>query len=220
MTLLQAGLKAAIAKDEGHVIDANHVLLKGPRCHLEMDILYAVFGSEQVDLQIPVDGASIMSYYMACLPTSRGTIALASADPEKPPIIDPNYYATEADRFVMRQGWRVTSQLMLETPEGKELVADEIVPRGYSCLGSDASDEQIDERIKIGGVTCHHPAGSASMGKVVDGSLKVFGVGNLRVADASVIPVPLAAHYQVPVFAIAEQAVDIILKGRGVRDAC
>ena len=52
------------------------------------------------------------------------------------------------------------------------------------------------------------------MGKVVDAECRVKGVSGLRVVDASVIPVPLAAHYQTPVFALAEQMVDIILAGR------
>ena len=106
------------------------------------------------------------------------------------------------------------SRLMLETPEGKELVAEEILPKGHECLFSDAPDDLIDARIKLGGVTCYHPAGSVSMGKAVDSSLKVFGVKSLRVVDASVIPVPLAAHYQAIVFALAEQAVDIMFAER------
>lgn len=52
------------------------------------------------------------------------------------------------------------------------------------------------------------------MGKVVDSSCKVYGVDGLRVVDASVIPVPLAAHYQAPVFALAEQAATFILADR------
>ncbi|MCJ1289194.1 hypothetical protein MMC34_000726 [Xylographa carneopallida] len=214
ITVPSEGLKAAIEKDEGHLIDDEHVLLKGPRCHLEMNVLYAAFGGEQIGLQIPIDGTSIMTYCMPCLPTSRGTVSLSSADPTKPPIIDPNYYATEADHFVMREGWRTMSRLMLETPQGKELVAEEILPPGHQCLASDAPDELIDARVKMGAISCYHPASTASMSKVVDGSLKVFGVQGLRVVDASVIPVPLAAHYQAPVFALAEQAVDIILGDR------
>ncbi|MCJ1436767.1 hypothetical protein MMC27_006149 [Xylographa pallens] len=208
------GLKAAIQADEGKAVDGEHSLVKGPRCHLEMNVLYAAFGGEQIGLQIPIDGSSIMTYCMPCLPTSRGTVSLGSTDPAKPPIIDPNYYATEADRFVMREGWRTMSRLMLETHQGKQLVADEVLPAGHQSLASDASDELIDARVIIGAITCYHPASSASMGKVVDGSLKVFGVEGLRIVDASVIPVPIAAHYQAPVFALAEQAVDIILADR------
>ena len=212
MTVPEDGYKAALAKDEGtSIVSAEHPLLQGLRSHLEMNVLYAAFGAEQIGLEIPIDGTAIMSYYMACLPTSRGSIKLQSNDPQAAPVIDPNFNATEADRFVMREGWRVESRLMLETEEGKELVAEEILPQGHRCLPSDASDEDIDGRIHIGGVSCSHPAASCSMGKVVDGSCKVKRVEALRVVDASVIPVPLAAHYQVPVFALAEKAVDIIL---------
>ena len=208
------GLKAAIEADEGKAVDGEHGLLKGPRCHLEMGVLYAASGGEQIGIQIPLDGTSILTYCMPCLPTSRGTVSLGSRDPAKPPIIDPNYYATMADHFVMREGWRIMSCLMLETPPGKQLVVEEILPDGHQSLASDALDQLIDERVKIGAVSCYHPASSASMGKVVGGSLRVFGVKGLRVVDASVIPVPIAAHYQAPVFALAEQAVDIILGDR------
>ena len=215
LTVPASGLRAALAKDEGTTrISDNHILLKGPRSHLEMNVLYAAFGAEQIGLDIPLDGTAIMSYYMAFLPSARGSITLASADPTDHPIIDPNYCGTEADRFVMREGWRVLSRLMLETPEGQELVAGEILPKGHNCLPSTASDQEIDQRIKMGGVSCSHPGASCSMGKVVDAECRVKGVQGLRVVDASVIPVPLAAHYQAPVFALAEQAVDLIFASR------
>lgn len=52
------------------------------------------------------------------------------------------------------------------------------------------------------------------MGTVVDTNLCVFGVKGLRIVDASIIPVPIAGHIQACVYAMAEQAADIIIKGR------
>ena len=52
------------------------------------------------------------------------------------------------------------------------------------------------------------------MGKVVDSDLCVYGVQGLRVVDTSVMPLPIAAHYQACTYALAEQAVDIIVASR------
>ena len=52
------------------------------------------------------------------------------------------------------------------------------------------------------------------MGTVVDTKLRVIGVKGLRVVDASVIPTPLSSPLQPCVYALGEQAVDIILSSK------
>lgn len=52
------------------------------------------------------------------------------------------------------------------------------------------------------------------MGKAVDTDLRVIGIDGLRVVDASIIPVPISAPIQPCVYAIAEQAAEIIMRSR------
>ena len=202
-----AGLKAALEKDEGIVSDA-HPLLQPPRSHLEAYVIYA--GANKEDPTIPMDGSHIATRVVGLLPSSRGTVSLASNNATDDPIIDPNYYATEADRHVIRTGLREISKMLLETEEGRAFVECETMPAGFDPITEKTSDEEIDRRVAKNGDTLYHPAGTAAMGKVVDADLKVYGVEGLRVVDASVIPMPIAAHYQACVYALAEQAADII----------
>lgn len=181
------------------------------RCHLEMYVVYAAFRGDKVGLNIPVDGSHIMTSAIGMLPTSRGSIRLASKDAAANPVVDPNYYATAFDRRVQRIGQAKLSQLLLETKQGKQIVECEVAPPGLSPLLPTASQEEVDARVKISGQTLYHPAGTAAMGTVVDADLNVKGVRGLKLVDASVIPVPLACHYQAAVYALAEQASDMIL---------
>lgn len=144
------------------------------------------------------------------LPTSRGRVGLCSTDPRDHPTIDPNCNATENDRISLREAVRLNLRAA-ETPAGKAILEGEFPPAGYAALGSNSSNEEIDARVRHVAGTWLHPAGTASMGTVVDTHCRVKGIEGLRIIDASILPLPLAAHYQAAMYAMAEAASDIIL---------
>jgi 4-pyridoxate dehydrogenase len=144
-------------------------------------------------------------------PESRGELRLASADPAAAPRIRQNFLATETDRKTLRDGVRMVRAIAAQ-PAMREFIDKEIAP------GSDA-DTDIDALIRATGITVHHPAGTCKMGPatdplaVVDAALRVRGVDDLRVVDASVMPDLVGGNINAPVIMIAEKAADLI-RGR------
>lgn len=189
-------------------------IVRGDRAHLETFFAYAPAGALFQGLDIPLDGSHIATAVLCMHPTSRGSITLSSSDPRDPPAIDPNYYATQNDRVILRSGIRQAMKVAasLKTKDGKAIVVGETPPPGREALAPGASEEEIDERVRTSGQTFYHAGGGACMGNVVDAECRVKGVKGLRVADASVMPAPISAHYQVAVYAIAEQAAEMIGK--------
>ena len=75
---------------------------------------------------------------------------------------------------------------------------------------------KINEFIKNKGDTAYHPSCTCKMGKdelsVVDEELKVYGIENLRVVDASIMPNIITGNLNATTVMIAEKASDLILK--------
>lgn len=184
------------------------------RADIETIIVYAPAGARIQGADVPLDGSHIATAVLCMHPTSRGSITLASADPRDPPVIDPNYYATENDRVILRSGVRQALDVVaaLKTKDGEAVVTAETPPLGGRALSPGASDDEIDERVRAFAQTFYHAGGGACLGSVVDVELRVKGVKGLRVADASVMPAPISAHYQIATYAIAEQAAEMISK--------
>ena len=181
-----------------------------PRGHVEFFISYAPIAAPAF-FDYSLAGTHISTPILGLLPMSRGSISLVGRDPTEDPMIDPNYLDSEMDREAMRTGIRSVLHIMLDTATGRSIIEEETPPPGQSPLSSSSSDSDIDRRVAAVGRSFFQCAGTAAMGKVVDTTLRVKGVEKLRVVDASILPLPLAGHYQYPVYAIAELAADIIL---------
>lgn len=79
------------------------------------------------------------------------------------------------------------------------------------------TDEEIDAFVQQYAKTDYHPCGTCKMGAdddpmaVVDRKTRVFGVDNLRVVDASVIPSIVSGNLNASTIMIAEKVADCIL---------
>ena len=180
-----------------------------PRSHYEILPMYAPTEVPLTNMNIPLDGSVISIGIIGLLPTSRGSVTLASTNPKEDPLINPNYYATHFDRAVLRAAMR-RKMTAFETPEGQAVIVEEIPPAGFPALTSKSTDDELDARVRRCAGTFYHTAGTASMGRVVDTECKVNGTSGLRIVDASVVPTPISAHYMVMVYALAEQMAEII----------
>ena len=142
-------------------------------------------------------------------PESRGSLRLQSADPCTPPLLDPNFLAEEIDRQRVRESVRLAVSVF-EQPAYQPFLGDSRYPAATA-----RSDAQIDNYIRSTAMGDNHAVGTCRMGSdddsVVDDKLRVHGVDNLRIADASVIPRVISGNTNAPVIMIAERAADFIL---------
>ena len=149
-------------------------------------------------------------------PTSRGAVALRSADPADPPAISPNYLSTEEDRRVAAQSIRVARRLA----RAPALAPYRPVERLPGANVRDDDEAALVEAAGDIGTTIFHPVGTAKMGRdsdptaVVDHRLRVLGIAGLRVVDASVMPTITSGNTNAPTMMIAEKGAAMLREDR------
>ncbi|XP_075155525.1 glucose dehydrogenase [FAD, quinone]-like [Haematobia irritans] len=161
-------------------------------------------------------------FAMLLQPRSKGRITLQSRDPLKHPLIYPNYFQDPYDMEVLILGLQKIIAL-LDTPAMRHINAkllDRHLPecRQYPNITSRAYLECYARHLTF---TIYHQSGTAKMGPlsdqhaVVDPRLRVYGIKQLRVVDASIMPKLVAGHPNGPIYMIAEKAADMIKQDYG-----
>jgi len=142
-------------------------------------------------------------------PKSRGTIQLASANPNDAALIDPAFLVDEDDVAKLVDGFKLTQKL-LNQPSLSKRFTDDLFTKGV------VTDDDIRHVLRSRVDTVYHPVGSCKMGSdamaVVDHQLKVHGIASLRVVDASIMPTLIGGNTNAPTVMIAEKAIDMIRK--------
>ncbi len=140
---------------------------------------------------------------------SRGSVTIRSSDPLQAPAIRYNFLSTEADCRVMVDALKMQRSIMNTSPISQYVEA-ELAPGG--AVQDDS--EWLDYCRAVGG-TVYHPTSTCRMGideaSVVDEQLKVRGVEDLYVIDASVMPSVISGNTNAAVIAIAEKGAALLL---------
>jgi len=142
-------------------------------------------------------------------PTSTGTVKLSSNNFNDVPVIDHNYMSTDEDVQRAVWGYKLAKKI------GASNAFSDYRTGLYLPNKELKDDAAIADYIRSSGETLYHPTSTCKMGSddqaVVDNELKVHGIKNLRVVDASVMPNVTRGNTNAPTIMIAEKAADMIL---------
>ncbi|GAB1526929.1 hypothetical protein RhiTH_010103 [Rhizoctonia solani] len=161
----------------------------------------------------PKANASYISMLFAIQhPFSRGNIHIGSADPLVKGVYDPKYFSKSIDLQTLVEAVKFGMKISKTEPLASSIVARQ------DPAPEVTSDEDIAAYIKTYVESVYHPIGTAALapkalGGVVDNKLKVYGTTNVRVVDASVIPIHMGTHITRTIYGIGEKAAALIKSG-------
>ncbi|KAM7197576.1 GMC oxidoreductase [Rhypophila sp. PSN 637] len=165
----------------------------------------------------PLFGKSFFTLITAIMhPFSRGSVHISSADIEIKPTLDPKYLSNEYDVQAAIAAIRYARKIANTAPL-RDLWVAEYEPGLDAVPQSGDNTAQYRDFVLNTTLSIFHPIGTCAMlpkkdGGVVDSRLVVYGTTNLRVVDASVMPLLISGHIQTAVYGIAERAADMIIE--------
>ena len=154
------------------------------------------------------------------LPHSTGEIVLQSADPTVQPAIRLNYYDDPHDMKVMCAVMRKALEIADHWPGNRKIgpvmLPPFLVEKHGHVPGTPPSDALLEDMALHFSLTVYHETSTCRIGDVVDPRLRMLGVRNLRVADASVMPRVISGNTNAPSIMIGEKAAEMIAADNGV----
>jgi choline dehydrogenase len=155
------------------------------------------------------DGHCMVIAPVLVAPKARGQVWLRSADPTDKPRIVTNSLSEPEDMESMLAGMELAREIASQH-ELSEIVLKELKP---GPAVADRSELEADLRRRM--MLIYHPVGTARMSDtheqaVVDSRLRVHGLRQLRVIDASIMPVISGGNTNAPTIMIAERGADLI----------
>lgn len=196
--------------------DYVHTTITSPERASAAYIMFPVFTSPQPDgsMGAPAPGSDkyISVAILLSHPLSTGSVHVASADSAAPPTIDPRLLSHPLDAEVLaRHLIHLDQTITSASPLAGKLISDG-KRRPAAKLDNLAAAKRFLRESATGAY--HYTSSCAMMSKdlggVVDDKLRVYGTKNLRVCDASVIPILPRSNPQATVYGVAEHAVSII----------
>ena len=152
-------------------------------------------------------------------PESLGWVKSKTSDPFDAPLIQPNYLDAEEDKRVVVAGLKLSRRLM-HSKALSHYFDHEVYP-GIEKQ----SDEELLQVARERGTTTYHQMGTCRMGPqsdptaVVDNNLNVYGLKNIRVIDASIMPTMLSANLHSGATLIGEKGSDLVLGNNPIEPA-
>ena len=177
---------------------------------LQLTYLPLGLGGTEAQEEVSIGQHAFTTHCDLMRPTSRGSLTLKSREPRDHPRLLFNYLETPDDMSTMITGVKLVREIhaqpALSSYSGEEL-------RPGNAINT---DEEIENWLRDNISTSYHPTSTCRMGPdtdlmaVVDPELKVHGVSNLRVIDASIMPDVVSGNTNAPSIMIGEKGADMI----------
>jgi choline dehydrogenase len=172
------------------------------------------------DQRLAPDAETVIVLANPVQPHSEGEIVLSSAEPFDQPDIRMNYFDDPYDMEVMvavlRRALDVVANWPTQQELGPLLVPPALAAKHAYVAGDTPSDDLLADLARHYSFTVYHLTSTCRMGSVVDSRLRVTGVADLRVADASVMPNVVSGNTNAAAIMIGEKAAEMLAADHGV----